>query len=268
MGKLNYQDAKEARIERYKELSEKASAESQQAYKASNDAVAGIPAGQPILVGHHSERTHRNAIKKSWDKMGKSVELDNKSQYYAEKAEAAERNTAISSDDPNALEKLNAKLVRLTNSQEKMKAINRICRSKKLSEEEIREKLRTDFDLKDNKIDILLNPTYYYERKGFQGFSLTNNNARINQVKKRIARLEAQSKLESRDYHYGEVKVSLNVEDNRVEIHFPEKPDKPFRQKLASCGFRWSREKQAWQMKISRWNLREAIAMAKAYQGQ
>ncbi|MFQ8806390.1 MAG: DUF3560 domain-containing protein [Alistipes indistinctus] len=50
---------RQARISRYEALARKAECASQSAFKQSQNAVAGIPPGQPILVGHHSEKQHR-----------------------------------------------------------------------------------------------------------------------------------------------------------------------------------------------------------------
>jgi len=44
------------------------------AYDRSNASVEHIPLGQPILIGHHSERGHRAALKRSDNAMRKSVE--------------------------------------------------------------------------------------------------------------------------------------------------------------------------------------------------
>ena len=57
-------------------------------------------------------------------KMGKSVEIGQKADYYRSKAEAAEKNTAISSDDPEAVTKLKSKLEKLQNFQSYMKTVN------------------------------------------------------------------------------------------------------------------------------------------------
>ncbi len=56
--------------------------------------------------------------------MRKSVEADKKAGYYAARAEAAANNTAISSDDPEAVEKLQAKLEGLQAGQTMMKVVN------------------------------------------------------------------------------------------------------------------------------------------------
>ena len=49
--------------------------------------------------------------------MEKSVEAGKKAEYYEVKAEAAENNQAISSDDPEAIQKLMDKLERLIEEQ-------------------------------------------------------------------------------------------------------------------------------------------------------
>jgi len=59
--------------------------------KVADSAVAGIPLGQPILVGHHSERRHRNALERSHRNMGKSFKEADKSNYWARRAESALR---------------------------------------------------------------------------------------------------------------------------------------------------------------------------------
>jgi hypothetical protein len=265
MGKLNFEENREKRIERFEKLSEKASKQSDEAYKQSHRMTENIPMGQPILVGHHSEKGHRRLLDKSWNKLGQSVKLSEKSEYYKDKAESAKNNASISSDDPNALEKLQQKLTVLEKLQEKMKAINRVCRSKKLSEIEMFEKLKADFQLDETSINNLLNPRQAYLGKGFASYTLTNNNAKINQVKKRIKRLEALEKLESKTYDFGNVQLKLNAEDNRIELYFPGKPSYEFRKKLKSNGFRWSPRKSAWQKQISNWNFRTAKELANDY---
>lgn len=265
MGKSDFHERKEAKIERFQELAQKNKQASNNAYKASNEAVKHIPMGQPILVGHHSEKRHRATLTKAWDKMGKSIELDKKADYYSDKAKAAENNTAISSDDPDALIKLKNKLEVLNKNQEKMKSINKVCRNKKLSEEEIIIKLKENFELNDNNIHSLLNPRYSSEKKGFPGYSLTNNNGRIRQVKQRIEKLEKLEKLENESITIGTVNIEVNIDDNRVELYFPEKPSDEFRKIIKRNGFKWSRNKGAWQKQISIWNINDAKKIAEEY---
>ena len=78
-----------------------------------------IPFGQPIIVGHHSEQSDRNYRKRISDKFESAFREQGKADELRAKAEAAENNTAISSDDPEAIQKLKDKLLGFEESQEK-----------------------------------------------------------------------------------------------------------------------------------------------------
>lgn len=64
-----------------------------QAYKRADmsERATGIPLGQPILVGHHSEKRHRRAIEKADNAMRKSVEETEKAEAYNRRAEYWEK---------------------------------------------------------------------------------------------------------------------------------------------------------------------------------
>lgn len=79
----------EARAERFATYADNAARRSKEAKAQSDRYVQHIPFGQPILVGHHSEKAHRNALDKSWKAMGRSVEEYDRSQYWQRRAEAA-----------------------------------------------------------------------------------------------------------------------------------------------------------------------------------
>lgn len=84
-------DRAEERSERFEEYSEKREAEADRA-KAAVDAIAdAIPFGQPILVGHHSEKHARRDAEKIRNGMTKAVNLWKTSQYWASRAEGAIR---------------------------------------------------------------------------------------------------------------------------------------------------------------------------------
>jgi hypothetical protein len=54
----------EARQERHEQVAERASAASDGAWERSRQIASFIPLGQPVLVGHHSERRHRRDIER------------------------------------------------------------------------------------------------------------------------------------------------------------------------------------------------------------
>lgn len=83
-------ERKTARIERYEQYSENATNRSQAAFKKVDSIMSMIPLGQPILVGHHSERRHRRDLARMDNGMRKSVEESNKAEHYAYRANSLE----------------------------------------------------------------------------------------------------------------------------------------------------------------------------------
>lgn len=71
--------------------------------------LAGVMAGTPIIVGHHSEGRHRNALKKMQSRSRKVVGLLQDADKLEQRAARAESDGAISSDDPDAVLKLKEK---------------------------------------------------------------------------------------------------------------------------------------------------------------
>lgn len=80
----------EARAERFSTYSENAAARASQRGRAADQAVDGIPFGQPILVGHHSERRHRKALERCETNMRKAYEERKRSEYWETRARASQ----------------------------------------------------------------------------------------------------------------------------------------------------------------------------------
>lgn len=121
-GRSDYEERRRQRIERYKELSMKAQERSSRYSNSNANRILQITPGQPILVGHHSEKKHRKLIKRAQDDIRKSIEEDNKSKFYKERVITAENSKVIYSDDPQAINKLKEKLERLENERASIKA--------------------------------------------------------------------------------------------------------------------------------------------------
>lgn len=62
-------------------------AKSQKYYDASQEGSEFLSLGEPIKVGHHSEKRHRALIERNWNRMGKSVEFAEKAKEAEQKAE-------------------------------------------------------------------------------------------------------------------------------------------------------------------------------------
>lgn len=240
-----YEAKKAARVERYRERADKARQEANDRANSANIRALRDTMGQPILVGHHSERGHRALIARADNDMRKSCEASAKAKHYDRKAKAAKSNRAISSDDPDALEKLQDKLEHLQKFQSDMKAANKIIRGK-LSEDQKRIKL-TAIGFSDQRITEILHPKFE-RRPGYPAYALQNNNANIKRVEKRIAQLSKQETKQDEQLAQGDGwRLEGCPEDNRVRFYFDSKPDEETRSTLKRFGFRWARSIGAWQ---------------------
>ena len=148
--------------------------------------------------------------------------------------------SGISSDNPKAMEKLKEKLLTLEQNQEQMKQVNAYYKKHKTLEgcsllSEAEKKRLTSYIEKD----------YNAEKRPYNSFTLTNNNAKIKHTKQRIAELEKKDFLKGWKFESG--KVIANKEVNRLQIVFDEKPEEELRAKLKLNGFKWSHSQKAWQ---------------------
>lgn len=154
----------------------------------------------------------------------------------------------ISSDDPQAIEKLQAKLDKLVKRQEMMKAANAAIRMK--DHEKGNAKL-AEMGYNSDEIKQLREPDFC-GRIGYPSYLLSNNNANIKRIRDRITALEkkkTEPTLEGWDFDGGS--VIANTEANRLQILFDEKPDEATRAMLKQNGFRWSPSNKAWQRQLT-----------------
>lgn len=121
-GRADYEERKQRRIERYKIVSEKAKEEAEERINSNANRLLMMTPGQPILIGHHSEKGHRRLIERAHNDIRKSIELSKKSDYYEDRARHVENSNVIYNDDPNAIQKLKDKLERLENKRASIKA--------------------------------------------------------------------------------------------------------------------------------------------------
>lgn len=77
------------RADRFSGYADNAAARSEGRYKSAMDGIRGIEPGQPILVGHHSERGHRRALERHDNNMRASIREQEKAAHFASRAQAA-----------------------------------------------------------------------------------------------------------------------------------------------------------------------------------
>jgi len=81
----------EQRAERFEDYSEKRADDSQTAHDAVSKLADSIPLGQPILIGHHSEKHARKDAERIENGMRKAVKMWETSQYWKSRAHGAIR---------------------------------------------------------------------------------------------------------------------------------------------------------------------------------
>lgn len=241
----DYEERKQARIDRLHEKAEKASIESHKLWKQSGDMLSRIPEGQPYITDSSSYKSDRRMREGIGKKMEQSFAAMEKAEYFERRAEAAENNTAISSDDPEALAKLKEKLESLQISQTRMKQINAYYKKNGTC--------RGFHGLSDKLADKLVEDMRHHpwDKRPFAAYALANNNQNINTVKKRIAQLTEAKELGYQGWEFDGGKVVANADINRLQIFFDEIPDEEVRKELKGRGFKWARSVGAWQRQLT-----------------
>lgn len=156
-------------------------------------------------------------------------------------------NNAISSSDPNALEKLSAKLEACEKRQAHMKEVNAhyrkfgTCKGCSGVSDEMAAKI-------DAKIECL---SYSWDKQPFASYELTNNNSEIKRIKQRINELERNHEVGFIGWKFAGGEAVINNDLNRLQLFFDERPDKESCSVLKHKGFHWSPREGAWQRQIN-----------------
>jgi hypothetical protein len=226
-----YETKIENRRQQLEERAERLRKEGEARVQRARDMASIIPFGQPILVGHHSEkgdRAYRGRIRGNFEK-GFALQ---KAAGEAEARAAAVGSGGISSDDPDAVAKLSAQLAEAEALQEAMKARNVAWRKA------------------GNKAGRQADGTWV--DPPCASYQLSNNSANIARIKLRIEQLKKAATQEHKEVERQDgLKIIENVEANRIQIVFPDKPAEPVRAILKSNGFRWAPSEGAWQRHLN-----------------
>lgn len=153
----------------------------------------------------------------------------------------------ISSDDPQAVEKLEAKLATLEKHQEMMKAANAAIRMKDPAKGDAK---LAELGYTPEDIAKLRAPDFC-GRIGYPAYELQNNNANIRRIRGRIAELKKRTENTPEGWEFDGGRVVVNTSENRLQIIFDGKPDADIRTELKGEGFRWAPSQGAWQRQLT-----------------
>jgi hypothetical protein len=189
-----YRERREARAEQLREWADRREAKQpalNQAARA-DEATTGIPFGQPILAGHHSEGRHRAAIARMDRAMNAAVENSRKAESMAGRADEIEAQAAaaIYSDDTDAVDRLREKLERLEAERDRIKTYNASCRKAAKTGGTGDTSLLLEEERRDLAATARACPYMIGKGGSMPAYKLTNLGGVITSTRKRLAELE------------------------------------------------------------------------------
>ena len=120
---FNLQERAKKKADKYNNFAVTATQQSYKYYLASNKDRDFLSLGEPIKIGHHSEKRHRRIIEQARNNMAKSVEFSKKVITYEDKAEYwANRQDDINLSMPESLEYYERKLSEAVQHHEQLKS--------------------------------------------------------------------------------------------------------------------------------------------------
>ena len=148
------------------------------------------------------------------------------------------------------VERLQSKLDTLTELHDKMKAANKIVRSKKLSEEEQIDGL-VALGLNEKQAVEILKPTERWQSVGFPTYQLQNNLAKIKDTQAAIERHKAMAEAEDKEIKFNGGRVVVCNSDERMRFYFDEIPSVEVRNLMKRNAFKCSPKNGAWQRQLT-----------------
>ena len=153
------------------------------------------------------------------------------------------QNNVIRSDDPQAVEKLQAKLDKLTKQHARMKEINAYFK-----------KHATALgcpglsDAEAAKLDERVQNSYSWEKQPYPSYILSGNTAEMRRLRQRIEEVSRTQNTEYVGWDFPGGHAEADKEDNRLRLYFDGKPTEEQRSKLKYNGFKWAPSVGAWQI--------------------
>lgn len=228
----------EARKERRLEWATSRDRKAQAGFNRARIIADGIPLGQPILVGHHSETRARRDQERIHSGMRQGVESSDMAAHHRSKADGIEHqlSRSIFSDDPDATERLEDRIASLETKREARKAVNKIVhRAPKDQWTPAKETELLALGLTQPQAEKLFVPDFM-GCVGFPAYSLTNLGANIRRLKERLVSIDRQARHTEAAQAAGGVII---VGEEFINVTFAEKPERAIIEALKGAGFVW-----------------------------
>jgi DNA repair exonuclease SbcCD ATPase subunit len=228
----------ERKLEKRAEWAEKARARSEARISHARDMASVIPFGQPILVGHHSEKRDRNYRGRIESNFRKGFEELKLSQHHEARADGleAQLERTVFSDDENAMEALEARIAEREAQRDRKKLINKLY---KKGDAAGLQALGLDLE----KLRASMEGCYSWEKLPFHAYELTNLGATIRTDKKRIEDIKKRQARQEAAEAAGGVTVEVcgyeGHEGRWCRVTFAKKPERAILDSLKAAGFGW-----------------------------
>lgn len=175
----------------------------------------------------------------------------------------------IMTGDADALERLTQEVAELEARQQHMKMVNAFIRKNLKKPQADKIQVLVAAGISESEAAELVRPGGP-QGMGYPQYKLTNNNANIRRIQKRIEHIKnlrtLQAKVEQvpQDDLTGPtgIRIELAPGENRVRLHFPGKPDAATIQDLKRSGFRWAPSQGAWSAYFKTWTVAKAKQLA------
>ena len=154
---------------------------------------------------------------------------------------------AISASDPQAVEKLTAKLQQCEELQGVMKGVNAYWRKNGtcVGAPGITEEQAQKIDAK------IANPRHSWDSQPFASYDLTNNNSEIKRLKVRIAEITRNQEVGFNGWEFEGGRAEANTDLNRLQLLFDERPSREQHDALRHAGFVYSHTNGAYQRQLN-----------------
>jgi hypothetical protein len=232
-----YRERRERKADRLREWADKREERGTASYTEGREALHRIPFGQPILVGHHSERADRSYRNRATGKMERGFADLDKAKSMRSRADNIESqlDESIYSDDEDAIERLEERIASRTAYRDELKAENAAFR-------------------KEHRAELKAMSRYdAHQALPHPSWKITNLTADIGRQRKRVEHLRREAAAREAPV-VSAIEgdgITVTTTERRVEVRFPAKPDYEVRQGLKAHGFRWDRVEYAWVVPVS-----------------
>lgn len=203
----------------------------------------GIPLGQPILVGHHSERRHRADVARIDAGMRQGCESADMAAHHRAKADGLERQLdgSIFSDDPDAVEALTARVAELEAQRARWKAENAAFRKGDA------EWIKVRYPDTDPAIALVyaerergeIMAGYSWTRQPHPAYSLSNLAGNIGRLRKRLEVVKQRQAATAEAEARGGLLIRRGAHDS-ASVRFVDYPGRAIVDALKAAGFRYS----------------------------